>query len=717
MNPLVLLCPDVAGTPPFHGICQQLIKELAHSYRFQIIPFRDVRRGACDILVGLWWQGCAIARANVKPKSVITCVYDTLSYNIDPASRQMFRLTLKNSSVVGVANEEIGEDIKRLFPDCPPIHVIEDGVDLDMFSMQPMPENVRAGWTGNSGRHTPGGPKDHKGLQIIRRACWKAGMPLSILDSASGGAWPLDRMSEFYNEISVYICASVGEGTPNPLLEALACGRPVITTRVGLAEKLITEGVNGWFIERSVEDLTRVLLMVRGLPRERLIEMGQAARVSVAKQSWTERCKSWNNALREAQFRPIEDRDTRPPVTGKRIKHVIPKIAQKSWTTEEMCKMVEDVKGRKDLERFEVAGKAVPYNVVDRAIAVAEEKKNVGDGRPLVAVPSRWRFLSRTMKILEQLVDEFKFYCPKVFGLGDDPPADKATAAAMTFYPFADGTWCGRKKASNGIPYIATIRGRFWDTPELPNDGFGVYTMTNASQLVSLTRTLANEMFQLYPQLAHHKETLRVIPNGGYPEMMGAPIGERPEGVEGFVPDATRPLILMMTNLRFRPKADAALRMLDQVERYEGFPGTVILLGHEGPYSPAKGWLGKSTVYIGYVDDPSELLRTADGFIYLSDQDSQPTAVMEALSCGLPTAVGRTERSGAHEFIDDGVTGIVFDNEEGGLRRLIKVLTTGDKGRELGMRGYRSIVEKYSWEAAAKQYGALLRKIIKESQQ
>ena len=59
-------------------------------------------------------------------------------------------------------------------------------------------------------------------------------------------------MPEWYSHIDVLICASESEGTPNPVLEALACGVPVISTHVGIP--VIASGGAG-----TPEHLTEVL--------------------------------------------------------------------------------------------------------------------------------------------------------------------------------------------------------------------------------------------------------------------------------------------------------------------------------------------------------------------------------------------------------------------------------------------------------------------------
>lgn len=64
-----------------------------------------------------------------------------------------------------------------------------------------------------------------------------------------------NEMAKFYNSLDIYICASKDEGTPNPCLEAAACGIPVLTTRVGNMTELIKHGENGFFIERDIKDI------------------------------------------------------------------------------------------------------------------------------------------------------------------------------------------------------------------------------------------------------------------------------------------------------------------------------------------------------------------------------------------------------------------------------------------------------------------------------
>jgi len=76
-----------------------------------------------------------------------------------------------------------------------------------------------------------------------------------LVDSYGPDKRTPQEMAAWYNDGTVLVCASSSEGTPNPALEAAACGCTVVSTRVGNMPELIRDGINGYLVERRLEAL------------------------------------------------------------------------------------------------------------------------------------------------------------------------------------------------------------------------------------------------------------------------------------------------------------------------------------------------------------------------------------------------------------------------------------------------------------------------------
>lgn len=79
------------------------------------------------------------------------------------------------------------------------------------------------------------------------------------------------RMNEVYSKADVLVLASEREGWPNVLLEAMACGTRVLTTKVADVVEIVKEPAAGsWVEERSVPALVKALstLLATPVPRE-----------------------------------------------------------------------------------------------------------------------------------------------------------------------------------------------------------------------------------------------------------------------------------------------------------------------------------------------------------------------------------------------------------------------------------------------------------------
>jgi|GEM_PF-6035936 len=171
----------------------------------------------------------------------------------------------------------------------------QNGVDDMLFRpADDAPSDFSACWVGNTAAIS------NKGLDTIFEACNLAGVPLRYLDrnATKDRLFTHDEIRDkVYHPSSVYICASEQEGTPNPALEALACGLPVISTRVGNMPEIIVDGVNGYLVDGSAVSIAEALNKIRMAD---LNEMRFRARMSIAGGwSWRQKAENYFAMLRE----------------------------------------------------------------------------------------------------------------------------------------------------------------------------------------------------------------------------------------------------------------------------------------------------------------------------------------------------------------------------------------------------------------------------------
>lgn len=86
---------------------------------------------------------------------------------------------------------------------------------------------MRVGWAGNS--KWAGELEDFKGYHSLLKPAVEQlqseGLNIElVLADRQLGFIPHDEMVKYYSQIDVYVCPSKIEGTPNPVLESMACG-------------------------------------------------------------------------------------------------------------------------------------------------------------------------------------------------------------------------------------------------------------------------------------------------------------------------------------------------------------------------------------------------------------------------------------------------------------------------------------------------------------
>ena len=149
-----------------------------------------------------------------------------------------------DAGTVCAASTSVYERIVKRYKDR--AHLLPWGVDAEHFHPQPWPksERLQVGWCGqfkNSRKQFGRLSEEMEGMSKI----WDIDFIPNISQMADGrqsGAYELETMHLYYRRLHVYVCASASEGFGFPLLEACACGRPVVTFNVGVARDLKRTG-------------------------------------------------------------------------------------------------------------------------------------------------------------------------------------------------------------------------------------------------------------------------------------------------------------------------------------------------------------------------------------------------------------------------------------------------------------------------------------------
>lgn len=92
----------------------------------------------------------------------------------------------------------------------------------------------------------------------------------------------------YYRTADLYLSASHSDGTSISLLEAMACGRPVLVSDIPGNREWVSDGVQGWLFESGNAEALASAIRRAVEERERLPQMGEAAR------SLAERRADWS---------------------------------------------------------------------------------------------------------------------------------------------------------------------------------------------------------------------------------------------------------------------------------------------------------------------------------------------------------------------------------------------------------------------------------------
>jgi len=189
--------------------------------------------------------------------------------------RPLLSEVMRSATQLIAVSEELRDDFLALGATPEKVHVIPNGIDTDVFyPMSQAEARKRLGLFAEDRWLVSVGRLDHnKGQWLILEALQQIGVRelcqrriklaligqgedyerLTTISRAAGleeivylaGQLPPEKICTWYNAADAKILASQREGSPNVVLEALACGTPTIASRAGRNAVVIEEGTNG----------------------------------------------------------------------------------------------------------------------------------------------------------------------------------------------------------------------------------------------------------------------------------------------------------------------------------------------------------------------------------------------------------------------------------------------------------------------------------------
>jgi UDP-glucose:(heptosyl)LPS alpha-1,3-glucosyltransferase len=267
---------------------------------------RAVRRAGCDVVLSLertWQQdiyraagGCH--RAWLDQRSRYSTGWRRLGSRFNPLHPVLLwmegrTLSRQNTRGVIALSHQGRAEIRRYYPLAPEqIEVIHLGVDLDRYrpASQPLPDRplilllVGTGW-------------ERKGLEFAVRALARLPEHVRLRVYGKGRTAPYLRLADrigcgdriefrgigtdmprVYQGGHLLVHPAIYEPFGNVCLEAMACGLPLVTSRITGASELIQQPRNGWVIEEPSDIPGLVGAIEYFLDPRRRLAAGRAAR-------------------------------------------------------------------------------------------------------------------------------------------------------------------------------------------------------------------------------------------------------------------------------------------------------------------------------------------------------------------------------------------------------------------------------------------------------
>ena len=253
------------------GLCYSNIQlKLNQEYNMRAIEYKPFARSGCQLpMDGVDFVLCQnITQVNAVPDEMkcrtITRLGGIMNFAETGSPRINFYFDQMRQCAAIIATNEALYDIAIQVN--PNTYLIPNGIDIKAWCPRSGREwRFKKPVIGFVGNVTNLPKVRYKGYDLVCKAARDLGLELRKALFKSEQI-PHDKMKElFYDEIDLLILPTDGEGSSNTIIEALACGVPVITTRTsGYHGERMTDGENVVFCEKSLQGVKQSITRFLG---------------------------------------------------------------------------------------------------------------------------------------------------------------------------------------------------------------------------------------------------------------------------------------------------------------------------------------------------------------------------------------------------------------------------------------------------------------------
>ena len=316
-KPRILLVPNVSWWILAY-MAEQTVLRFSDDFEFLIVPetvlswrpdFTRKLLESVDLVHCFGEPGPAILEQAGAPSlpPIITWIHHITQWT--PTLENAVRM----SSAIVVCTEGWKTTLQGFLNEPRPITVVRHGVDSGVFRPVPGARKTRGipdddfvvGFFGVKGSDRDGSRKGiDTFVSVIQRLRERVprlrvvisgpGWDSLVQDFASRGI-PVtslgylhpESLPAIYSMLDVYLVTARVEGGPCTVLESMACGTPVVATRVGLVPDVIEDGINGYSCAiDDVDALVAALAELASSP-SKAKQIGAAARATAEKLPWS----------------------------------------------------------------------------------------------------------------------------------------------------------------------------------------------------------------------------------------------------------------------------------------------------------------------------------------------------------------------------------------------------------------------------------------------